>query len=66
MTRLSVPEMNCNHCKMTVEAALGALPEAGTVKVDLAARQVEVTGPAPAAVLIQALDKAGYAATVAG
>ena len=28
-------------------------------------RQVEVTGPAPAEALIQALDKAGYPATVA-
>lgn len=65
MTTLSVPDMSCNHCKTTVEAALGAVPDAGAVTVDLTARKVDVAGPAPAAALIQALDKAGYPATVA-
>lgn len=65
MTTLSVPDMSCGHCKATVEAALGALPEAGEVKVDLSARKVEVTGPAPAEALLKALDAAGYPATVA-
>ena len=65
MTTLSVPDMSCNHCKATVEAALCAVPEAGAVTVDLTNRKVEVTGPAPAAALIQALDKAGYPATLA-
>jgi copper chaperone len=66
MTTLSVPDMTCNHCKATVETALGSVPEAGAVKVDLTTRKVEVAGPAPAAALIQALDQAGYPATVAG
>jgi len=65
MTTLSVPDMSCNHCKASVEAALGAVPEAGSVTVDLTTRKVEVAGPAPAADLIKALDKAGYPATVA-
>lgn len=65
MTKLSVPDMSCNHCKSTVETALSSVPESGTVKVDLTTRQVEVTGPAPVDALIQALDKAGYPATVA-
>lgn len=65
MTRLSVPDMSCGHCKATVESALGAVPQAGEVKVDLTSRQVEVTGPAPAADLLKALDAAGYPATVA-
>lgn len=65
MTTLSVPDMSCSHCKATVEAALGAVPEVGAVTVDLAARKVQVAGPAPAAALLQALDKAGYPATVA-
>ena len=64
MTTLSVPDMSCNHCKTTVEAALGAVPQVGAVTVDLTARKVEVAGPAAAATLIQALDKAGYPATV--
>jgi len=65
MTTLSVPDMSCNHCKATVEATLGAVPDAGTVTVDLATRKVEVAGPAPATALIAALDTAGYPATVA-
>jgi copper chaperone len=62
MTRLSVPDMSCGHCKATVEAALGAVPLAGTIVVDLASRHVEVTGAAPAAALIAALAQAGYPA----
>lgn len=65
MTTLSVPDMSCNHCKATVEAALGAVPHAGAVTVDLTTRKVEVEGTAPAAALIEALDKAGYPATLA-
>jgi copper chaperone len=66
MTTLSVPDMSCSHCKMTVVAALGALPEAGSVTVDLAARQVKVAGTAPADVLLKTLDQAGYPASVIG
>lgn len=62
MTRLSVPDMSCSHCKATVEAALALVPDAGEVAVDLAARQVQVAGPATIAALIAALDKAGYPA----
>lgn len=65
MTKLTVPDMSCNHCKMTVETALAAVPETGAVTVDLSTRTVQVDGPAPAAALIQALDKAGYPASVA-
>jgi copper chaperone len=65
MTTLSVPDMSCNHCKMTIKAALATVPEAGAVSVDLASRKVEIAGSAPASALIQALDKAGYPATVA-
>lgn len=66
MTTLSVPDMSCNHCKMTVEKALGEVAGAGSVKVDLSSRQVEVDGRAPVEALLQALDRAGYPATVAG
>lgn len=65
MTTLSVPDMSCGHCKAKVESALGAVPQAGEVKVDLTSRTVEVTGSAPAADLLKALDAAGYPATVA-
>lgn len=62
MTTLSIPDMSCAHCKMTVETALAEVPDAGTVTVDLAGRRASVTGPAAATALIAALDKAGYPA----
>lgn len=65
MTTLSVPDMTCGHCKATVESALFAVAEVGEVRVDLTTRKVEVTGPAPAADLLKALEAAGYPATVA-
>lgn len=65
MTTFSVPDMSCNHCKMTVEAALAAIPQVGAVSVDLTTRQVEVAGTAPTSELLKALDAAGYPATVA-
>jgi len=63
MTRLSVPDMNCGHCKASVEAAL--TPLGARVSVDLPARQVDVEGIAPEAA-IKALDAVGFPATVAG
>lgn len=65
MTTLSVPDMSCNHCKATVEAALATVPQAGAVTVDLTSRKVQVAGTAPVEALLQALDKAGYPASVA-
>ncbi len=65
MTTLSVPDMSCNHCKATVEAALATVPQAGAVTVDLTSRKVQVAGPASVEALLQALDKAGYPASVA-
>ena len=63
MTTLSIPDMSCAHCKMTVETALAKVPDAGTVTVDLASHSATVTGPAAASALIAALDKVGYPAT---
>jgi copper chaperone len=66
MTTLSIPDMSCGHCKAAVETALAAVPGTGVVTVDLARRQVEITGDAPLPVLVAALDAAGYPATPAG
>ncbi len=58
MTRLSVPDMSCGHCKASVEAALAGV--ADSVSVDLAAR--EVTARGDAAAMIAALAKVGFPA----
>ena len=62
MINLSVPDMSCNHCKATVEAALAGVDPTAKVVVDLATHRVEVTTTATKAALIAALDGAGYAA----
>ncbi|NHB77416.1 heavy-metal-associated domain-containing protein [Rhodobacter calidifons] len=64
MTTLSVPDMSCGHCKAAVEAALSAVPQIGAVSIDLASRTVTLSGPAPLADVLQALDRAGYPAQV--
>lgn len=60
----SVPDMSCGHCKAAVEAALARLNPA-SVAVDLPARQVAVSGPAPEAV-VAALAAIGFPATLQG
>lgn len=64
MTRLSVPDMTCGHCKASVEAALSHIPGAAPVTVNLGAKEVEVAGPASAETLIRALDEIGFPACV--
>ncbi|MBJ2151246.1 heavy-metal-associated domain-containing protein [Paracoccus sp. IB05] len=59
--RLSVPNMNCGHCKASVEAALK--PIAQSVEVDLTLREVKVEG-ADAGAAMAALDEAGFPATM--
>ncbi len=65
MITLSVPEMNCGHCKATVEKALSGVDAGAKVRVDLPARRVQVETQAPASALIAALDAVGFEATAA-
>lgn len=64
MTLLSVPDMNCGHCKASVTQALSALPGARAISVDLTTRQVEVDGPAAPEALLAALGEIGFPAQV--
>ena len=66
MTTLSIPDMTCGHCKASVEAALAALADAGTITVDLAGKTATADGPASPAALIKALDEVGFPASVIG
>ncbi len=60
---LSVPDMRCAGCIAGVERALNAMPSVAFARVNLGDKQVRVTGAfADALPLIEALDKAGYAA----
>jgi len=66
MTRLSIPDMTCGHCKASVESALAALGDAGSVTVDLASKTATTTGPAAPERLVKALDEVGFPASVIG
>jgi copper chaperone len=39
---IRVPEIHCDHCKMSLEGAVGAVPGVETVRVDIPARTVHV------------------------
>ena len=64
MLTLSVPDMSCGHCKASVEAALSALSDAGTITVDLPARRVVLSGDAAPQGVLAALDAVGFPAQV--
>jgi copper chaperone CopZ len=66
MTTLAIPDMTCDHCKATVEAALSGVPGVRTVAVDLGGRRATVEGDAAVEALVIALDRAGYPARPAG
>ncbi len=60
MTKIiKIEGMMCAHCAGRVEAALRALPGV-TVRVDLAKKEAEVSGPCDEAALKEAVKKAGY------
>ena len=62
MTRFSVPEMSCGHCKASIEKAVASVDADARVEVDLATREVTVNSQADAAVLIAAMMSEGYQA----
>jgi copper chaperone len=57
----SVPAMSCGHCEAAVKSEVGKVRGVETVHVDLASKDVVVTGAdldRPA--LVAAIDEAGY------
>ncbi len=62
MTKIHIQDMSCGHCKATVEAAL--LPFSSSVNVDLAARQVTVTGAKDMPAALAALEAIGFPAKI--
>jgi copper chaperone len=60
---LPVPDISCDHCQRTIEAALGSLPGVRTVTVDVTARTVHLTYDETAidpAAIRQTLADEGY------
>lgn len=58
---ISVPEIHCDHCKMSIEGAVGAVEGVRDVRVDVEERTVSVRfdGPAEDAI-VEAIEGQGY------
>ncbi len=61
-TTLSVPDIHCNHCKMSLEGALGQVAGVTQATVDVPSATIAVTYDAPAteADLVAAVEGQGY------
>ena len=59
---LSVPEIHCDHCKHSIETAVGALDGVGEATVDVATATVKVSYDSPATIdgVIAAIEGQGY------
>ena len=61
-TTLSVPEIHCDHCKMSIEGAVTALEGVASAKVSVEKATVSVGFDAPASIegIIGAIEEQGY------
>ena len=61
-TTLSVPEIHCDHCKMSIEGAVAALDGVASAEVNVEKATVSVGFDAPASIegIIGAIEDQGY------
>ena len=62
-TTLSVPDISCNHCKMSIEGAVSTLTGVETVNVNIEPKTVDLTFDDAALSLdsiIEAIEEQGY------
>lgn len=59
---LSVPEIHCDHCKMSIEGAVKAIDGVATAEVSVEQATVSVGFDAPASIesIITAIEDQGY------
>ncbi len=60
---LSIPEMNCGHCRASVTAAVTRLDPQAKVEVDLPARTARIETAASPGAVLAALAEAGFEAS---
>ncbi|WP_168233597.1 heavy-metal-associated domain-containing protein [Pseudomonas veronii] len=65
MQIFNVQGMTCGHCVRAVTQAVQGQDPAASVKVDLAAKKVEVESRLPAERIISLIGEEGYTATLA-
>lgn len=63
MSRYSIPEMTCGHCKKTVETALHRLDAKASIDVDLEKHEIALESQASPERVIAVLKEAGYDAS---
>lgn len=61
-TTISVPEIHCDHCKMSIEGAVTAVPgvQRATVDIDRATVSVAFDDPATMDAIVGAIEGQGY------
>lgn len=64
MTKFSVPEMSCGHCKASIEGAIASVDADAQLKIDLTQREVTVDSQVDDEALIAAMKSEGYEAHV--
>ena len=59
---ISVPEIHCDHCKMSIEGAVGAVDGVSTATVDVPTATVAVAFDDPASfdTIKNAIEEQGY------
>lgn len=59
---LSVPEIHCDHCKASIEGAVGSLAGVSRTEVDVTSATVLVTFEPPATLqtIVSAIEDQGY------
>ena len=63
-TQLQVPEVHCDHCKSSLEGAVGALPGVSSVEVLVADARIDVAyddGAVELDTIKSAIEDHGYA-----
>ncbi len=60
MTKLSVPEMSCGHCKSSIEEAIAKADADAKVSFDLENRTISVESSLDQEALISAVKEGGY------
>lgn len=62
MTRLSIPDMNCGHCRASIEAALSPVPGVTAIRFEPENRVAEIDGNADPRDLLMLLNAIGFPA----
>jgi copper chaperone len=66
MSRFSVPEMSCGHCKASIEGALLDADPGAELSFDMTAREVEVDAVLDEGEIVAAIKTAGFEANPLG